>query len=175
MKRRMILLIVITIVLFTAYYFKENKERYQTTPSTGCNDVTVSPFTSGMIAMWSGSISSLPIGWALCDGQNGTPDLRGRFLLGLNSSTMQAAGLSANAIQNTGGEEKVVLTVDQLPSHNHNYTEGGEYQVCSGCQGHAVGDHPFDRLVWKETAPEGKSLPHNNMPPYYVLAFVMKL
>ena len=36
----------------------------------------------GSILMWSGSVGSIPIGYALCDGQNGTPDLRGRFVLG---------------------------------------------------------------------------------------------
>ena len=173
MKRRMIFLVV--IVMMIVYFLGNRREKYQATPSSGCTDMTVSPFTSGMIAMWSGSVSSLPIGWVLCDGQNGTPDLRGRFLLGLNSSSSQAVGLSSNMMQNIGGEEKVVLKPENLPSHTHNYTEGGEYRVCSDCQGHAVGDHPFDRLVWKESAPEGKSLPHNNMPPYYVLAFVMKL
>ena len=37
---------------------------------------------SGVIVMWSGSIDSIPEGWALCDGNNGTPDLRDRFILG---------------------------------------------------------------------------------------------
>ena len=38
----------------------------------------------GTIAMWSGALDTLPEGWALCDGENGTPDLRERFVLGCN-------------------------------------------------------------------------------------------
>ena len=41
-------------------------------------------FTRGMIMAWSGSLTSLPNGWALCNGKNGTPDLRGRFILSYN-------------------------------------------------------------------------------------------
>ena len=37
---------------------------------------------AGLIAAWSGAASAVPAGWALCDGANGTPDLRGRFLVG---------------------------------------------------------------------------------------------
>ena len=36
----------------------------------------------GLISMWSGSIDSIPVGWQLCDGSNGTPDLRNRFIMG---------------------------------------------------------------------------------------------
>ena len=36
----------------------------------------------GFIGMWSGSAETIPTGWALCDGTNGTPDLTERFILG---------------------------------------------------------------------------------------------
>ena len=38
----------------------------------------------GMIVAYSGDVSGIPVGWALCDGTNGTPDLRGRFVFGFN-------------------------------------------------------------------------------------------
>ena len=56
----------------------------------------------GGIIMWSGSTSNIPSGWALCNGANGTPDLRGRFVIG--------AGGSYNP-GNTGG--------GSIPSHSH--------------------------------------------------------
>lgn len=37
---------------------------------------------SGVILMWSGSTDTIPAGWALCNGQDGTPDLTDRFILG---------------------------------------------------------------------------------------------
>ena len=41
---------------------------------------------SGIIVCWSGSADAVPSGWALCDGNNGTPDLSGKFVLGYGSS-----------------------------------------------------------------------------------------
>lgn len=156
-------------------FFREQESFRQTAPADGgCGDLTLSPFTTGMIAMWSGSVTSIPSGWVLCDGTNGTPDLRGRFVLGFNPGSATAAGFSVNTMKATGGQERVVLTEAQMPSHTHNYTEGGEYRVCSACSGHAVGDHPWDRLVWKLTDFAGNNESHNNLPPYYVLAYVMK-
>ena len=64
----------------------------------------------GAIIMWSGSINDIPVGWALCDGSNGTPDLRDRFIVG--------AGGAYNP-GNTGGAKSVTLTVAQMPQHNH--------------------------------------------------------
>ncbi len=35
-----------------------------------------------MILIWGGEIEDIPTGWALCDGNNGTPDLRNKVLVG---------------------------------------------------------------------------------------------
>jgi len=74
----------------------------------------------GIIVMWSGSINSIPSGWALCDGTNGTPDLRDRFILGI-SAQENPGGM--------GGAHSYTLTVSQLPSHTHMFTtdEAGEH------------------------------------------------
>lgn len=116
--------------------------------------------TGGIIA-WSGSTA--PNGWALCDGTNGTPDLRGRFILGNSSS---------HAIGSTGGSETVTLTVEQLPSHSHKYaksTKGYKYAKDNNsttvCDGYMV----------DSTESTGANNPHPNMPPYYTLAYIMKL
>lgn len=60
----------------------------------------------GIILMWSGSVASIPAGWALCDGQNGTPDLRNRFVMG--------AGLSYNPNAYGGA-----ATITDVPAHTH--------------------------------------------------------
>ena len=65
---------------------------------------------SGAIMMWSGSVVSIPAGWLLCDGSNGTPDLRDRFIIGAGG------GLNPNQ---TGGTAQVTLTTGNLPSHGH--------------------------------------------------------
>lgn len=65
---------------------------------------------SGVIAMWSGLLADIPIGWKLCDGSNSTPDLRDKFIIG--------SGTTYNQGQ-TGGASSTTLTVNNLPSHTH--------------------------------------------------------
>jgi microcystin-dependent protein len=64
----------------------------------------------GGIIMWSGAVSSIPSGWALCNGANGTPNLRNRFIVG--------AGGNYNP-GDTGGSNSVTLTTSQIPAHSH--------------------------------------------------------
>lgn len=68
---------------------------------------------SGIIAMWSGSSDAIPSGWLLCDGSNGTPDLRNRFIVGAGSNY---------SVGNTGGSDSVTLTTAQMPSHAHGHS-----------------------------------------------------
>jgi hypothetical protein len=65
-------------------------------------------FLTGMIILWSGSIASIPSGFALCDGTSGTPDLRDRFIVGAGSTY---------AVDATGGSADATL-----PTHTHTAT-----------------------------------------------------
>ena len=69
-----------------------------------------SAFPSGGIIMWSGSQSNIPSGWVLCDGNNSTPDLRDRFVLGAGNSY---------SVNDTGGSETVSISTSNMPSHTH--------------------------------------------------------
>ena len=121
-----------------------------------------SDIPQGLICMWSGS--TIPEGWALCNGENGTPDLRGRFVLGSSDSY---------AIGDVGGESEVTLTVEQMPSHNHVYDRA--MSASSKLQsGTSTFGTVSSRLNANSTS-AGNNQPHNNMPPYYVLAYIMKL
>jgi len=62
---------------------------------------STNPIPSGSIIMWSGSIGSIPVGYYLCNGSNGTPDLRDRFVIGAGNSY---------AVGNTGGFTSAVVT-----------------------------------------------------------------
>lgn len=64
-----------------------------------------------MILMWSGQLSEIPSGWALCDGQNGRPNLLGRFVMGVRSGSINPGG--------TGGSNSLTLAQNQIPPHNH--------------------------------------------------------
>ena len=73
---------------------------------------TVIGVPSGIIAVWSGSEGSIPSGWYLCNGSNGTPDLRNRFIVGAGSGSNYSVG-------NTGGSDTVTLSTSQIPAHSH--------------------------------------------------------
>ncbi|UII31366.1 tail fiber protein [Fulvivirga ulvae] len=141
----------------------------------------------GVICMWSGD--NAPAGWALCNGENGTPDLTGRFIVGLGGTG------DYDTIGNTGGQEQVTLTTAQLPAHSHSGStkDAGEHNHSfSGSKKHGRGaktgnhydyyasssgttgsagkhSHSFD------TNDTGGSKSHENRPPYYVLAYIIKL
>ena len=66
---------------------------------------------AGTIALWSGAVSSIPAGWALCDGGSGTPDLRGRFVAGAGGDY---------AVGDTGGAATEELTA-------YNFTGGSVF------------------------------------------------
>ena len=64
----------------------------------------VNPIPSGSIIMWSGSIGSIPVGYYLCNGSNGTPDLRDRFIIGAgNSYAVGATGGFTSSVVSSGG------------------------------------------------------------------------
>jgi len=167
----------------------------------------------GGIIMWSGSVDSVPSGWALCDSRvvNGrtTPDLRGRFIVGAGPWAQN--GLTSRDPNATGGNENTTLTVGQLPAHNHR-VQGNTAN--NGNHTHAVYEAPRDDRNfaggrtqalgvvgdfgqpgqpdyngWATTSTNGD---HNhaidfnsyntgngesfsNLPPFYALAFIMRV
>jgi microcystin-dependent protein len=72
---------------------------------------------AGGIIMWSGSVASIPSGYVLCNGSNGAPDLRDRFLVGAGSTYTPG---------DTGGSASVTLSTSQIPAHNHTGVTGGQ-------------------------------------------------
>lgn len=115
----------------------------------------------GSIIIWSGSASDIPDGWALCDGQDGRPDLRDKFVLG---------GGGTHPVGETGGEEWHTLTVAEIPSHNH-YLGFGLTNIGPGPNSFYQSVNTKDGT----TGYTGGNTAHNNMPPYYTLCYIIKV
>jgi len=145
---------------------------------------------SGLISLWSGSIASIPAGWLLCDGTNGTPNLQDRFVVGAGNSY---------AVNDTGGADSVTLTSSQIPAHTHTFSgttsttgahthaitirSSGESLIGqnagyggNGVTGNAstgsAGNH--NHTFSGTTSSTGSDSSHENRPPYYALAYIMK-
>jgi hypothetical protein len=104
-------------------------------------------------------------GFALCNGANGTPDLRGTFIVGLGTGDYATIG-------NTGGEETHILTEDEMPNHSHNIAIDTSHDGDGGSTSVQGVDAQVGLVSTKTT---GSDQPHENRPPYYVLAYVMKV
>ena len=141
----------------------------------------------GLIAMWNGT--QIPNGWALCNGQIvddlQTPDLSGKFIVG-----WQSGNEDYNLIGNTGGQEKVTLATQEIPSHVHNFADAYFIESHSNLVGangtqwignNLSGSNKTDKdnsyvCLWDhDTRATGGGQPHENRPPYYVLAYIIKL
>ena len=101
----------------------------------------VNPFVpAGTIVMWHGS--TIPTGWAECNGSNGTPDLRGRFIVaaGQATATPVTGDLNHAYVANTtGGENRHTLTVAELPRHHHQASgDGATMTAGGGSHNHSV-------------------------------------
>ena len=152
---------------------------------------------SGVIVMWSGSVASIPSGWYLCDGTNGTPNLTGRFVVHADAD---AAG--TYNVGDTGGADSVTLDTTQIPSHTHTGTTASD-----GAHTHTITDGYGATLsLFNDGAIDGSQVAggydrnytylntnsagahthtfttnatggggsHENRPPYYALAYIMK-
>jgi len=138
----------------------------------------------GVITLWYGSIGSVPTGWYLCDGSNGTPDLRNRFIVGAGSTySVAATGGSTDAVVVTHTHTATSTSTVTDPSHTH----GGGYlrSDVSASAGPTGGTTAYGQSIPSATtgitvattttnASAGVSGTNANLPPYYALAYIMK-
>ena len=160
----------------------------------GTIPTTSSPFTTGMILLWSGAIGSVPSGWHLCDGTTGTPDLRDRFIVGAgNSYSVNQVGGSADSTlvaHNHTATSTSSSTVSD-PGHHHSLTQiptNTNVNVQTGFYDKTVGGAGSSFITDNATtsisvstststsiASAGTSATNANLPPYYALAYIFKL
>jgi hypothetical protein len=144
-------------------------------------------FPRGIIVAWSGVINKIPDGWALCDGKTAdVPDLRGRFILGANSNTNKNSLFLVNEIGSSGGKEKALLKHkhqyfqsisdgdDWKGGYNLTYPNGGNTTyVLTSDNGESDGD--ANKADYRNTPDTSEVGDENTLPPYYALAYIMKL
>ncbi len=139
---------------------------------------------TGAIVMWSGAIDQIPAGWALCDGTNGTPDLRNRFVVGAGSGyTVGATG--GDAISNLSHTHSI--SSDGSHAHTYSGTTGdvsatsskskGDYDVADNHHTHSYSGTTASNGAHSHGGATGSGgyAAFDNRPPYYALAFIMKL
>ncbi|RAX12947.1 tail fiber protein [Photorhabdus bodei] len=183
----------------------------------------------GMIVMFSGD--SAPTGWAFCDGNNGTPDLRNRFVMcgndfsdkgksyycagGRGDEKKYFQNTTPTAVSVTVNVQNTTLTEAQIPSHNHmgsipycdtNGMETNYLNDFNVNKNNYIIDNSSTSSIWMKystnfnnqiinypyTFNTGRGQGHNHqatatvnpsshnhsvdvVPPYYLLAFIMKL
>jgi len=146
-------------------------------------------FPVGGIIMWSGSVASIPSGWALCNGSNGTPDLRNRFVVGAGSTyAVNATGGSADAIVVSHTHTATSTSTVTDPGHKHNlegYGKDGTTFQYPDLEGRGSFRTITNGVVTNTTgitvatsttnASTGSSGTNANLPPYYALCFIQKL
>lgn len=157
---------------------------------------------SGVILMWSGAISAIPTGWVLCNGSNSTPDLRDRFVIaadadsggdynvgatgGASTVTLAVSDIPSHSHANTASSSSTSSVSDPGHTHNSNIVTGSSTGGSTGGQGDgsastaATSSATTGITVSTSTttamtnASTGGGGAHENRPPYYALAYIMK-
>jgi len=143
------------------------------------------PIPINLTVMWAGSIDSIPAGWELCNGSNGTPDLRDKFIRGA------APGEDPGTL---GGTIAHHHTYTEIPQHRHTIDSGGSSHTHGGVRGVAdnVGALVLNSVIFRASTSytDYASYSHthsvptiglttcttedtDNLPPYFKVAFIM--
>ncbi len=118
-------------------------------------DLTAELLPTGLIMLWHGSTATIPTGWTLCNGSNGTPDLRDKFIVGAGNTY---------AVNATGGTTQ----------HNHNYS----FSLAGGLNFGTKFIDSTPNGAYNSTfsgGGGGVTDSKNHLPPYYALCYIMKL
>ena len=161
------------------------------------------PFPVGGIIMWSGSIATIPSGWFLCNGSNGTPDLRDRFIIGASqdNSGVASTNVTGSLTQTGGSKDAIVVSHTHTatvtdPGHGHparyaNSASGAtnnfggialsaenpvNYPAYTGSLGNTIGQQITANTtgITVTNSSTGSSGTNANLPPYYALAYIMR-
>lgn len=155
----------------------------KTTAVDGATQLSVVNVPIGSIIPWVGEEASIPEGWHICNGEDGTLDLRDRFIVGAGNEY---------EVESTGGEKEVQLLTKHMPPHRHYIPndEGKNYFVARGTgislntsmnnttylpEASSAGGSSSNILQTDKWPNTNSSTPHNNLPPYIALFYIQKI
>ena len=143
-------------------------------------------FPIGTIIPWHGDINKKPDGWLLCDGTKGTPDLRGRTVIGSGDYEAKLPDSLGGKTEkylfkygDKGGEMSHTLSVEEMPSHGHK-TMSGDSNIVNSLSNSASWHNPGYWITSSKdeeaslfnTSKVGGNASHNNMQPYVALHYL---
>ena len=156
----------------------------------------------GTILPWYGSSDSVPNGYAICDGRNGTPDLRGRFLVGVDGSTYKLGSKGGEATHKLVGAELPSQNVDlkgwlPIGFYRHYFEDKKRWNEALGrtsavefskginknvdfyvpVESH-LNSNKWGKLYYSSITSAlklGNDQPHENRPPYFAVQYIMKI
>jgi hypothetical protein len=115
------------------------------------DQIAASALSTGMIMIWSGSVASIPAGWYFCNGQNGTPDLRDKFVICAKQDDGGVAKSNVTGSLAASGGSLNQPPQTSVPVTGTDGADGGSAVICS---------NPVHY--------------HTATPPFYALAYIMK-
>lgn len=114
------------------------------------------------------------LGWAICNGSNGTKDRRGLFSVAYDNRTVDPSNsiwdASYHTLGNVGGEKKHALTTSEMPAHTHTLPA-----TSIGGGGSGGPPYPAGADTTVTTSSTGGSTPHENRPPFIVTLYIQKV
>lgn len=137
----------------------------------------------GIIEIWTGTIATIPSGWELCDGLDGRPNLLDQFIRGVPNAVTEAGA--------TGGAVNITLTIAEMANHSHTLTEtphshnskmGTTDANNSGISQGSSTNYPVGfqfitrgASVNPSVGNTGGGTSHNNIPPFFEVAYIIKV
>ena len=165
--------------------WKNSYDIWKPSVDSGISNLNATSVPRFTIVAFAGLATAIPSGWAFCDGTNGTPDLRARFIVGTTNGTVANGNdrVGTNIAPNSiGGERNHILSVAEMPAHTHGIPAHDAWTDWKNTTNLSVtknnnynGTNPADLGGTDITYATGGGLAHNTVPPYYALAYIMKL
>ncbi|MDH3979811.1 MAG: phage tail protein [Gammaproteobacteria bacterium] len=128
----------------------------------------------GVIVMWSGSLDSIPAGWSLCDGRDGTPDLSNRFVLGAGADEYLGNIGGSRTHQHRTRDHIHQIDPPALRLHPA-YGYSGYGGAGARERYYTIREQTLDMRPFKSGPTTAKPDSVQHLPPYYKIAFIMKL